>query len=509
MYIKMEYIQKELANKIEQNHIINESFLLSFKLYESSIQEFEENILYLCMPADLSDKVKKSIQGQTLNFMIFCKEECDLPYLENSNYLFLRADLSDIFSYVNQLGDIFHRYNNWEQKLLALLTSDGSYQEAIDIGNEMITLPMAMMDINHQILAVTKDCEQQDTLLFSLSHGYGYHFLNIINRSNPTLEEVGEKGMCEVISSISGNRLRVYKIRKDAYTSFFIGFHKADKKEYHPADICLFDFFVAYLEQLVSVYEKNQSNKDSDFALFMEELILNPEHSADFLKIHMDKFHLDPNQTWQILCIKFTNFLQFRTTYHYEIMNQIRHIINGCHCALINSNIAVLVDGSTDLSACLSMLQYLLITNDAVCACSSTYMNLDQTRQVWNQLQFILDKGQPKNGSNILFYKDYYKEHCLFILHEEFPEQTLYHSALYKIQEFDIQNHTDYLPTLICYLQNNCSMNATADILEIHRNSLLYRIRKIEELLGFEIADSEERIPMLFSSFLIQNQQKS
>ena len=25
MYIKMEYIQKELANKIEQNHIINES----------------------------------------------------------------------------------------------------------------------------------------------------------------------------------------------------------------------------------------------------------------------------------------------------------------------------------------------------------------------------------------------------------------------------------------------------------------------------------------------------
>ena len=260
MYIKMEYIQKELANKIEQNHIINESFLLSFKLYESSIQEFEENILYLCMPADLSDKVKKSIQGQTLNFIIFCKEECELTYLENSNYLFLRADLSDIFSYVNQLGDIFHRYNNWEQKLLALLTSDGSYQEAIDIGNEMITLPMAMMDINHQILAVTKDCEQQDTLLFSLSHGYGYHFLNIINRSNPTLEEVGKKGMCEVISSISGNRLRVYKIRKDAYTSFFIGFHKADKKEYHPADICLFDFFVAYLEQLVSVYEKNQSN---------------------------------------------------------------------------------------------------------------------------------------------------------------------------------------------------------------------------------------------------------
>lgn len=186
-------------------------------------------------------------------------------------------------------------------------------------------------------------------------------------------------------------------------------------------------------------------------------------------------------------------------------MNQIKQIVSGSHCALINSNIAVLIDGSVDLSSYLNMLQYLLVTNDAVCVCSSPYLHLGQTRQVWNQLQFILDREQPKNGSEILFYKDYYQQHCLSILHNEFPEQTLYHSALYKIQEFDLQNHTDYLPTLICYLQNNCSMNTTADILEIHRNSLLYRIRKIEELLGFEIANSPERIPMLFSSFLIQN----
>ena len=92
MYIKMEYIQKELESRIEQSHIIHESFLLSFKLYESSIQEFEKNILYLCMPTDFSDEVKESICGRALNFMIFCKEDCELDYLKDSNYLFLRAD---------------------------------------------------------------------------------------------------------------------------------------------------------------------------------------------------------------------------------------------------------------------------------------------------------------------------------------------------------------------------------------------------------------------------------
>ena len=102
----------------------------------------------------------------------------------------------------------------------------------------------------------------------------------------------------------------------------------------------------------------------------LEELILNLDHPEGFLQKHMEKFHLNPTQTWQILCIKFTNYLQFRTTYHYEIMNQIKQIVSGSHCALINSNIAVLIDGSVDLSSYLNMLQYLLVTNDAICVCS-------------------------------------------------------------------------------------------------------------------------------------------
>ena len=65
---------------------------------------------------------------------------------------------------------------------------------------------------------------------------------------------------------------------------------------------------------------------------------------------------------------------------------------------------------------------------------------------------------------------------------------------------------TEYLITIASYLQNKCSISATAAALYMHRNSLQYRIKKIEELLGFKIATSEERSKMLFSSyFVIQN----
>ncbi len=504
MYIKMEYIKKRLGSKIKSSHIPNESNLSSFVLYESSIQTFEEDLLYLCLLDDLSEKTKETIRLQPLNFIFFSKEDCDLSFLEQTNYLFIKADLSGIFTCVNEMSDLFKNYNEWEQKLLGLITAGKNYQDAINIAGNIIPFPMAIMDINHQVLAISKGCESKDTLLFSLSHGYGYNFLDIINRSNPTLEEVEQAGVCEVTSCISGNRLRVYKIKKDIYSSFFIGFHKADATPFEKADIFLLDFFVEFLEKLVVAFEKKRSSSGSDFAYFLTDLIMEPDRPEYYLEKNIDKFHLNTVRSWRLLCIKFTNNLQFRTTYHYEIIKQIHSIIPGSYCALINSNIAILVNSATDMSVYLKELRYLLITNAAICAESSVYNDLGKTHQVWNQLQFMLENKSPDDKSSELFYADFYEAHCLSVLHEEFPLQTLCHSALYKIQKFDARNHTNYLSTLISYLQNNCSMNTTAALLNIHRNSLLYRVQKIEEILGFEIANSKERLPMLLSSFLIR-----
>lgn len=502
MFIKMEYIQKYMEGKIVKSHIPNDSNLSFYMLYEETTHEFEENVLYICVADDISEAAMESIRYRSLNFIIFAKGDCNLDYLESSNYILVNADLSGIFAYINELSDVFKLYRDWELKLLKLISSGGTYQEAIEIGNEMLPTPMAIMDINHQVMAISKECESEDTLLFSLSNGYGYQFLNIINRSNPTLDEVDKDGVCEVINSISGKRLRVYKIRNDARSPYFIGFHKADDKPFHPADVSLFDFFVLYLEKLVRIHEKNQ-NCNNDVSLLLTNLITNSNVTKEFLEESIAYLNISAANSWKLLCIKFTSNLQFRTTYHYKLIKEFQQVIPDSYCALIHSDLAILVKSSLNLDDYLNKLQYLLVTNDALCACSSTYVNLSQTSQVWKQLQFMLKRRPIGSESNVLFYSDYYYDQCLETLNEELPKKTLYHTALYKIEQFDTANHTNYLATLICYLQNNCSMNATATILDIHRNSLLYRIQKVEEILGFEIASSDQRLAMLLSSYLI------
>ncbi|MCI8991599.1 MAG: PucR family transcriptional regulator [Eubacterium sp.] len=503
MFIPIEFIERELQDTITVRHIKKHASFLAFQILEPPISDLDDTVLYLCQIKDIGSDLRETLLLDGKNFLLFDNPEEIPVWLETSNFLVCSSGYHELLSYVNKLGNIFLTYNNWEQNLTQHLTPDSEYQELLNIGYELLQTPMAIMDANHQIIAITDVSPKNDTLYFCLQNGYGFHFINIINRSNPTLSEVDACGVVETINRVSGKRLRVYRIHVTQHSAYYIGFHKQDQKPFHPVDITLFDFFVKQLEKLASLKQPSTALQEKSIADLLEEIILSEDTCTPTLHSLLRENGVSDKGTWQLLCLRFTNYLKFRTTHHYEIMSQIKQQLPKCHCALIRSHIAILMPTKIDIRQYLLKLQYILITNDAICACSTQYSSLSDTKKIWNQLMFILDQQSDTTHTTILYYEDYFQSHCIQTLFEEFPKEMLTHSAFTVIRSFDRKNNTDYLRTLISYLQNNCSMAATAEILNIHRNSLLYRIRKIEELLGYEISASEERKHMLFSSFLI------
>lgn len=63
---------------------------------------------------------------------------------------------------------------------------------------------------------------------------------------------------------------------------------------------------------------------------------------------------------------------------------------------------------------------------------------------------------------------------------------------LRPLEAYDNANGTDLVETCWAYYLNGFSVSATADDLFIHRNSMQYRLNKIEELFGFSLDDSIE-----------------
>jgi sugar diacid utilization regulator len=63
--------------------------------------------------------------------------------------------------------------------------------------------------------------------------------------------------------------------------------------------------------------------------------------------------------------------------------------------------------------------------------------------------------------------------------------------------EYDLENHTDFLNTLKEYLWNNNSLLYASEKLHMHRNTVKYRIKRIEEMTGKDFDNSLTRLEFM------------
>lgn len=59
---------------------------------------------------------------------------------------------------------------------------------------------------------------------------------------------------------------------------------------------------------------------------------------------------------------------------------------------------------------------------------------------------------------------------------------------------YDKNNHTQLIESLYAYLNNNCNLLHTADALYTHRNTIKYRLARIEEITGCNLEDASVKL---------------
>lgn len=67
-----------------------------------------------------------------------------------------------------------------------------------------------------------------------------------------------------------------------------------------------------------------------------------------------------------------------------------------------------------------------------------------------------------------------------------------------------LEHDSELSRTLYLYLKNERNMNAAAQELFIHRNTLRYRLEQIDQVINVDLDDSDMRMYLLFS-YLIKD----
>ena len=78
------------------------------------------------------------------------------------------------------------------------------------------------------------------------------------------------------------------------------------------------------------------------------------------------------------------------------------------------------------------------------------------------------------------------------------PEQmrAFYEARLGALRDYDRERHAQLVPTLDAYFASSRSLAGTAQVLHKHRNTVLYRLRLIEEIAGVDLRDPQAQLEL-------------
>jgi hypothetical protein len=79
---------------------------------------------------------------------------------------------------------------------------------------------------------------------------------------------------------------------------------------------------------------------------------------------------------------------------------------------------------------------------------------------------------------------------------------TTYQKTLGKLEEYDKAHDTDYLETLRIYLLSDCNLLDTSARLFTHRNTVIYRIKKIKSILDNELDSFTMKFELMLAFYI-------
>lgn len=134
---------------------------------------------------------------------------------------------------------------------------------------------------------------------------------------------------------------------------------------------------------------------------------------------------------------------------------------------------------------------------------SANLPGLYELSKAYLQAKQTVDLSERMDWKNVLVrYNELGPYQLLLSIVDKDAKRNYYNSVLGKLEQYDKNNKTNYLDFLQTFLDNNCNINATADKMFVHRNTIVYKINKIEELLDRDLSDMEVRVELYLATML-------
>jgi len=241
---------------------------------------------------------------------------------------------------------------------------------------------------------------------------------------------------------------------------------------------------------------------------FLENLLNDRSPSVAVTLRRMKALNFHPKELLYVVCLHAPGegLSQIEAEH---VAGQLRPVLHHALYTRHHQQLVLLLSRDPDVgfsSKAEAKLREVAALNGLTVGVSNIFTSIIETRRAYEQARAAIRYGTLASNSlddaGLFRYCNYAYMQMLEITGRRTNLLSLCHPALLSLSEYDAQHGGELMETLFCYLQVAGSTARAAKLLNLHKNTMLYRLGRIRKQLGMDLTNGEELF-MLQASFRI------
>ncbi len=458
--------------------------------YLNDSEKLVDDILYFDTYQDLGDwhnDVEICVVTTVERAHLFPK--CNLIVLQS------KSELSMAPAFANR---IFIRMAEWERDIYRVLAANESPQKIIDVTAELVGSPMYIADTSFKMIARWGDELGEANPTWRYQVKYSYLPYNVTESLIETgdLELLYKKKKAWIVSGMQAFPSLPFvskSIQRDGehYGNFFI------IEFYRHLDDCDVEIAdkLGDMLSLSMIGNKNYLEASSMYhSHFLEEIIEGTVEDDQIVRDQLKALGWRPEGEYFLAMfntseddVAICNHLMMMITTNLESQCL---IYKGFVLAVINYE-------KSGFGKCLEQLDGLQHDFNRSVGVSEIYGNFFDTATYYEQAAFALSIRPTEGKSKRIMYTCNFAIDLVKRIKRKVPK----YYAVQRLKHYDDQHGTELCDTLLTWLANDRNTAATADKMFLHRNTLMNRIKRIEEVMDVDLNDMNVRLRVVLALY--------
>jgi len=485
----------------------NNARIRNVELFEKGANTYSADTLYIAMGEDL-----RALQSEERLSFICCGTLPDADFTKRNNIAYVSTEIT-LQELANAVYATYIRLTNWINALAQSTLAKQGVQALLDRSETIFKNTITVLDSSLKLLAYTHNSLPNDAAnIFLIENGY---------HSADTLEKFEKHNRFRESENIQDVIVSVDRAISDFVTVKYF-FKHFNEVSVHVVMLCnhreasdgltdLFKILVAFMELYV---EKGYpyDGKYSAFDSLMHDLLDSHLSDIEEIKQRGNAAGIPFNGLFDIYKIDISDTAAQSLAY---LSIHLAGMIPSSRVSFYKNSIVVFNvypergRAAAQLELVESILRKVAIKSiDAVgvsnvfCSLSEFYTAYWQAEGALSVSKLKAEKAHSGTESFIYRFEDCYLTHILsHVYGDDLYKNSMAEQIHAKLLEYCRERNYDYLTVLQEYLLHERRISEVAEILHLHRNTVIYHVDRLEKHLGVSFDDPMLRIKLLMEIF--------